>query len=971
MMRVCLVDHAYHQRTRSTLFVKQDLLAEHEVDEWWDDRWHSGVAPDATEIIERGYDLIVVVQAEELLAELVAKGAENLVFIPMWDGARHLPDRYWRRVGTVRVLSFCHALHERLRRLGVVSTYAQFYPDPVGDLRVADFSTLRGFFWQRRFEITWKDVAELIRKAPFSGMHLHLAQDPNAETRNLPSKEEIALHNVTTSQWFETQEEYLKVLAGSNVFFAPRLSEGIGFSFIEAMAMGMCVVAVDQPTMSEYITDGVSGLLWPVGRPQPLDFSHAAELGRRAREGVHLGRERWLQDVSRLRDFIETPSDRITSSMRDYAPARGETTDLAASRSSLPALKAKPSHVQIAGYDQQGGLRTRGAIRRGREAEPLITVATVTLNCRDEFEDTITNILSQDYPNLEVIVVDGGSTDGTLEVIRKYEQHLDLWVSAADDGPFDAMQRAAGLARGAYLLFMNAGDWFIARNAVSQAFRNAPQGVDFVFGHHVYRRPDGVEELHKANNFENTWRRLLAGDVDGSWLTGVPGHQATFVRADLLRREGFDERYRIVADHEFMYRMRARGGSFFNADVVIAAYASGGLSSQNLERCFDEWEQVAAQYGGRKAARRLRRGLRRGRLSASRIQGVHKRLNPAKLIARPLQSKLAERQLRRSGMFFPDWYLETYPDVREASLDPVKHYVRHGAGELRNPSPFFDTRLYLSEYSDVARARVNPFLHYIRYGAAEGRSTGSAKLEGLSSQFGEDEFLLKHGHLPRKGVFVDVGAGDPVRFSNTHYLERSGWTGICIDADPKQVELLRRVRTCAVEWAAVGSSTGPVELLQCADHDYSTTLDHLYGIAAEKEWTYVRTFVPGMRLETILNKHGIDAIDLLSIDTEGTELEVCRSLDWNRHRPGVVVIEYLTDGRSSQELAVRDYFLRLPYRLIHRTASNLIFLESRVLHLFGRSAALHRYLATRDDLKLRPIDITAPQRSNRQSRSRC
>src|SRR5437868_6268278 len=167
-MRVCLVDHAYHQLTRSTAFVKRDLLAGHDVDEWWDDRWHSGDAPDTADILERDYDLIVVLQASELVAELARAGGSNVVFIPMWDNAKRLPDKYWRGLADVRILSFCHALHERMQRLGLPSTYAQYYPDPADAEPVGDFETLRGFFWQRHFELTWDDVGVLIRGAPFA-----------------------------------------------------------------------------------------------------------------------------------------------------------------------------------------------------------------------------------------------------------------------------------------------------------------------------------------------------------------------------------------------------------------------------------------------------------------------------------------------------------------------------------------------------------------------------------------------------------------------------------------------------------------------------------------------------------------------------------------------------------------------------------------------------------------------------------
>lgn len=217
----------------------------------------------------------------------------------------------------------------------------------------------------------------------------------------------------------------------------------------------------------------------------------------------------------------------------------------------------------------------------------------------------------------------------------------------------------------------------------------------------------------------------------------------------------------------------------------------------------------------------------------------------------------------------------------------------------------------------------------------------------FSSQFGEDRFILEQGFAPRRGTFVDVGAGDPVRFSNTYCFERLGWSGLCVDADPTQVEALRDARTCAVEWAAVGAGSTEIDFLHCEDPDYSTTLDHLPELAAAKGWAVRATRVPLVPLETLLIRHEIGRIDLLSIDTEGTELDVCSTLDWERRRPRLVVIEYLTDGRPTQEAEVRAYFAELPYRLVHRTYCNLVYAETsapRLLRGLARRVRARRSL---------------------------
>ena len=81
--------------------------------------------------------------------------------------------------------------------------------------------------------------------------------------------------------------------------------------------------------------------------------------------------------------------------------------------------------------------------------------------------------------------------------------------------------------------------------------------------------------------------------------------------------------------------------------------------------------------------------------------------------------------LARSGFFDRDWYLAHYPDVAAASIDPIRHYLLHGAQEGRNPSPNFDTRFYLAQYQDVNEAGVNPLAHFLRFGKSEGRTAVS------------------------------------------------------------------------------------------------------------------------------------------------------------------------------------------------------------------------------------------------------
>lgn len=185
------------------------------------------------------------------------------------------------------------------------------------------------------------------------------------------------------------------------------------------------------------------------------------------------------------------------------------------------------------------------------------------------------------------------------------------------------------------------------------------------------------------------------------------------------------------------------------------------------------------------------------------------------------------------------------------------------------------------------------------------------------SQFGEDQWIMENLPLPETGVFVDVGAGDGISLSNTLAFEEKGWTGLCIDADPRNFPALRERRKTA---------------LLCAIRDYAG-LTKLFFNDGNPDFTRVTGTVgagydaklPCLPLETVLREFNITTIDLLSIDVEGIEREVLSSCNLRSLLPTVIIVEYMTRGYADQKAALLSYFTAFPYRLVHETESNLIF----------------------------------------------
>ncbi|MBD0264348.1 MAG: FkbM family methyltransferase [Tolypothrix sp. Co-bin9] len=200
------------------------------------------------------------------------------------------------------------------------------------------------------------------------------------------------------------------------------------------------------------------------------------------------------------------------------------------------------------------------------------------------------------------------------------------------------------------------------------------------------------------------------------------------------------------------------------------------------------------------------------------------------------------------------------------------------------------------------------------------------KYKNFHSQFGEDRYIFEKIELPQKGVFVDIGAGHPIFYSNTYFFEKNGWKGVCIDADINQVNLLKAERS-NVEWAAISLEEGEIEFFPAFLPELSTTKQKYEHEGLIKIPFKDSVKVLSFRLETILEKHNIGVIDILDIDVEGTELEVWGTFDYEKHRPQVVIIEYYGLGLSDKSEKIKEFFSKLPYRLVHITCSNLIFVN--------------------------------------------
>lgn len=224
---------------------------------------------------------------------------------------------------------------------------------------------------------------------------------------------------------------------------------------------------------------------------------------------------------------------------------------------------------------KEGGLRIKG-ITKKNDANDLITIITVVFNGRDHIENTIKSVISQDYYNVEYIVIDGGSTDGTIQILSKYNDNLDYWISEPDDGIADAFNKGIKLAKGEVIGLINADDYFM------------PNALRYVMKIHSSSDPkiiSGSMIILNHNRPDRLWYSTLAGFEREMTIA----HPATFIPLSLYGKNGFfDLNFKVAMDYELLLRMKSQGTNFVLLENVLVTMRAGGISSKQYWRGLKE-----------------------------------------------------------------------------------------------------------------------------------------------------------------------------------------------------------------------------------------------------------------------------------------------------------------------------------------------------------------------------------------------
>jgi glycosyltransferase involved in cell wall biosynthesis len=227
----------------------------------------------------------------------------------------------------------------------------------------------------------------------------------------------------------------------------------------------------------------------------------------------------------------------------------------------------KQVNIPITDYTLTGGLRSQGLYKVNFAGKPLVSIITVVYNGKKAFDKTVESVLNQTYDNIEYLVIDGGSTDGTIDLIRSYEDKIDYWVSEPDQGISDGFNKGIMRANGDIIGIINSDDWF--------ELDTVRKVVD------VFLSTDA----HIVHGMMQLWENgkksdLISANYNLVSLEMTVNHPTLFVRRECYEKMGlYLLNFQYAMDYEWILRVKTKGAKSVYINYCIANMNAGGISS--------------------------------------------------------------------------------------------------------------------------------------------------------------------------------------------------------------------------------------------------------------------------------------------------------------------------------------------------------------------------------------------------------
>ena len=350
---------------------------------------------------------------------------------------------------------------------------------------------------------------------------------------------------------YVSSQELESFMTAASLFVLPSLYEGFGLPPLEAMARGVPTAVSDIPVLREvcadasiyfdpYDTDSIARTMLSVLTDRALSRQLATRGRARAKSKT------WLRTIEQTESMLSR------SLTEPIAHLLGPPMGLYRSRNRaiIPDLHLRPA-------------------KRARRTAPLVSIITITLNAESTLPDTIESVLNQSYTNIEYIVIDGGSTDGTFDLIRKNSRALAIFGQALDNGISDALNQAIALARGEIIGLIHADDWY-ERDAVQRS-------VDHLLEHSEHGFVCAAQQYWRDHQRD----AIFPSMPERLGLDMTVNHATCFVRRSVYEQMGlFKLEYRAAMDYEFFLRLKRLGIRGGTLPIVTANMRFGGTSDR-------------------------------------------------------------------------------------------------------------------------------------------------------------------------------------------------------------------------------------------------------------------------------------------------------------------------------------------------------------------------------------------------------
>ena len=268
--------------------------------------------------------------------------------------------------------------------------------------------------------------------------------------------------------------------------------------------------------------------------------------------------------------------------------------------------------------------RTGGRSRKMKDDKPLVSIITPSYNQEEFIEDTILSVKNQDYPNIEHIIVDGGSTDNTLEILRKYEREYNLmWISEPDKGQSDGVNKGLKMAKGEIIGWLNSDDLYFDKQVVSCVVREFTESgdVDLIHGNNIIINQNNLilQVVHHASQISH-------GKILRLSYISQP---STFIRKASLGNVELDVELHYAMDYELWIRLLEKGLKFKHINRIVACHKQhASMKSFELRSVSAEARLVQVQHGRTFGPReRVLTWWDLGRRASLRIKGIPTMVN--------------------------------------------------------------------------------------------------------------------------------------------------------------------------------------------------------------------------------------------------------------------------------------------------------------------------------------------------------